>query len=404
MRVLIAHDSAHAAGGVESYLATIVRELAARGHDLRTLHQSAAAQKPHWAPGLPSSCVEQLGLDRAVEGLRRWQPEVCYSHNMGALATERRLLDEWPVVKMMHGYFGTCISGQKTHALPTTSACCRTFGPACLPIYVARRCGGLSVPAVIGGYRWSVRQRALFQRYRAIVVASEHMRREYERHGAEGARLHVLPLFSTLDSVDPRAPCGSAVLFAGRMTPLKGGQVLVAALAHAAKRLGRPVPLLLAGDGPQRESWQRLAQAAGVPALSTGWLGPDARGTVYSQAALLALPSLWPEPFGLVGLEAASLGIPAVAFDVGGVREWLEPERSGVLVAPEDGSVGLGAAIAALMADPGRLRALGDGARRVAARLSPGAHVDRLEHVLGEAVKSPHPGTSQASVIPERTC
>jgi glycosyltransferase involved in cell wall biosynthesis len=384
MRILIAQDTADAAGGVESYLAAIVEELGSRGHAVLALHQWAATGRGSWAANVDTACVQTLGADAACARVRAFCPDVCFSHNMTPLATERRLLDEWPVVKMMHGYFGTCISGLKAHAFPSLRACDRAFGAACLALYVPRRCGQLSMAALGEGYRWASAQRALFGRYRAVVVASRHMRDEYQNHGVPAERLHVLPLFSTLDA---RSRAGSAVnpatvLFAGRMTSLKGGQALIPAIAHAQRLLGRRVPVIFAGDGPQRAEWQALAEATDVRAEFTGWIAAELRPAVYGRATLVAVPSLWPEPFGLIGLEAASLGIPAVAFDVGGVRDWLEPERNGVLVDPAAGAEGMGAALAALLADPLSVTRLGDEARRVAARMSRAAHVDALEGVL----------------------
>jgi glycosyltransferase involved in cell wall biosynthesis len=99
------------------------------------------------------------------------------------------------------------------------------------------------------------------------------------------------------------------------------------------------------------------------------------------------VPSLWPEPFALIGLEAAALGIPSVAFDVGGIRQWLDSGRSGQLVDPASGSQGLGAAMAALLADPALVSRLGAQARAIASRMSRAAHVDGLEAVLSGAVR-----------------
>jgi glycosyltransferase involved in cell wall biosynthesis len=106
---------------------------------------------------------------------------------------------------------------------------------------------------------------------------------------------------------------------------------------------------------------------------------------VYSRAAVLVVPSLWPEPFGLIGLDAASLGLPAIAFDVGGIREWLTDGVNGRLVDPELGVTGLASAIAELL-DNAELRArMSRGSREAAARLSVVAHVTALERVLHEA-------------------
>ena len=77
---------------------------------------------------------------------------------------------------------------------------------------------------------------------------------------------------------------------------------------------------------------------------------------------MLVLPSLWPEPFGLVGPEAMAYGKPVVAFDVGGVREWLVDRVNGLLV-PRGDVPSLAAAIAELQMDPQLRARLGEGAR-----------------------------------------
>ncbi|HSC28321.1 MAG TPA: glycosyltransferase family 4 protein [Vicinamibacterales bacterium] len=389
MRILVAHEASDSAGGVETYLSCVVVALRARGHEIAALYHRGGSAREGWSAlaGWRAG-IQELGHRTAFDLVRAWRPDVCFSHNMGPLAVDRALLREWPVVKMMHGYFGTCASGLKTHGLPSMRACGRRCGPACLALYVPRRCGSLTPRAMLRGYRWARQQRAMFGAYAKLGVASAHMQREYERHGVPREHIRVLPLFSTLGpaGADEAAPPGTAaVLFAGRMTKLKGGQVLVAAAARAGHRLGRAIPLIMAGDGPARVEWQQLAVSLGVHVEFTGWLAPEARADVFRRAAILAVPSIWPEPFGLVGLEAASLGIPAAAFDTGGVREWLEPDRSGLLVDPRQGSEGLALAIARLTADEMLRQRLSAGARAVAARMPLAAHVDRLESMLEEA-------------------
>ena len=128
---------------------------------------------------------------------------------MGPLDVDRQLLARWPVVKMLHGYFGTCVSGLKMHAFPAAQVCGRTFGPACLALYVPRRCGQLAPGAMVQGYRWASRQRELFSRYAAVIVASHHMRDEMARHGVPDDRLKVLPLFSTVQRAMPSQAAAS---------------------------------------------------------------------------------------------------------------------------------------------------------------------------------------------------
>ncbi|HET7221148.1 MAG TPA: glycosyltransferase family 4 protein [Vicinamibacterales bacterium] len=239
---------------------------------------------------------------------------------------------------------------------------------------------------MIEGYRWAGQQRRLFPSYASIVVASQIMRDEFARHGAPPDRIRVVPLFSTMGAADVTAPPDpDTVLFAGRMTALKGGDVLIHAMAAASRMLGRPLKLVMAGDGPQKREWQALATALGVQVEMAGWVTVDDRATVYGRGRLVVVPSLWPEPFGLVGLDAASLGLPAVAFDVGGVREWLDDGTTGRVVDPGAGAAGLAEAIAHLFARPAELERMGRAARETARRMNVAAHVATVERVLQDA-------------------
>jgi glycosyltransferase involved in cell wall biosynthesis len=384
MRILLAQDAIDTDGGVETYLLSVMTELRRRGHQLALAHGGIRSPRS-LIPSIAHAVVE-IGtgpLAAAVEAIGGWKPDVCYSHNMAALEVDRAMTGRWPVVKMLHGFFGTCVSGLKMHAWPSAVACHRTCGPACLALYVPRRCGQLSPSAMLRGYAWARQQRTLFGRYRSIVVASRFMGDEVSKHGAPGNSIHVLPLFPTItESATSTHKEPDTVLFGGRMTQLKGGDVLIGAVARASRTLGRQVRVIMAGDGPDKEKWRRLAQATQVPIELTGWVTGADRARVYSRAALLVVPSLWPEPFGLIGLDAATLGLPAIAFDVGGIREWLTDGVNGRLVDPALGEKGLASAIAELL-DTAEPRAqLSRGSLAIAARLSVASHVTALERVL----------------------
>ncbi|HEV7589276.1 MAG TPA: glycosyltransferase, partial [Longimicrobium sp.] len=147
--------------------------------------------------------------------------------------------------------------------------------------------------------------------------------------------------------------------------------------------------LTMCGDGPPRAEWEALARSLGVAAEWTGWVDAADRVRLIRSASLLAVPSVWPEPFGLVGLEAGSQGVPAVAFDVGGIGEWLADGDNGRLV-PGDPprAEALAEAIAWAATHPDALAAMRPRARAAAARMSVAAHVERLEQVLAAAARS----------------
>jgi glycosyltransferase involved in cell wall biosynthesis len=393
MRILIAHDAAAGGGGVESYLAAIMPALVARGHEVAFLCVPSRTQQGPTRLDQVADVfsVADSGLSRALAQVAEWRPDVCFSHNMRPLDVDEGLVSLCPVVKMMHGYFGTCIGGQKTHTFPAVEACSREFGIACLGLYLPRRCGHLRPALMVSQFGWASRQRKLFDRYAHVVVASQHMTREYARHGIAPRQLTAAPLFPTASStaalrIPPPRP---TVLFLGRMTPIKGGDTLIRAAAYAARLLAKPVRLAFAGNGPAEDNWRTLAREQNVDAVFHGWVAGDARTALLRSASVIAVPSLWPEPFGLVGLEAAVHGVPAVGFDVGGVGEWLRDDVNGRLVPAVGSSSALGSAIARMLTSTSDLLRLGEGAVRVASQLTLEAHLATVEAVLARAAAIP---------------
>jgi glycosyltransferase involved in cell wall biosynthesis len=393
MRILFANEARHGAGGVETYLASLLEPLAAGGHDVAMLYQNPSAEHgPTRITTAEAWSVADLGLDQAIAHARAWRPDVCFSHNMRLLDVDERLLAEWPTFKMMHGYFGTCVSGQKAFSFPSLEPCSRRCEAACLLFYVPRRCGQLRPDRMLSQYSWAMRQQQLFSRYSGIVVASEHMRKEYSRYNVPASRIHTIPLFATVDDGRSLEAPAIDILFIGRMTALKGSEVLLEAAAYAAHELKRRVRLVFAGEGPDRPMLKQLARelddAGSVTADFPGWVDAATRSALLARASLVAVPSIWPEPFGLVGLEAAHHGVPSVAFDVGGISEWLTHGVSGCLVDLRGGAKAFGDALAQILGDPGVRARLSAGARESATRFSAGIHVSALERVFDAALRS----------------
>lgn len=154
-----------------------------------------------------------------------------------------------------------------------------------------------------------------------MTVLSSYMKRELTQAGVPAGRVAIVPpVVHGLDR-GARADGVPCVLFAGRVVEAKGIRDAV----DAWRRSGSALPLVVAGTGPLRQE----VEAEGVEVL--GWLDRPRLSAVYRRAAVLVMPSRWQEPFGIVGLEALTLGTPVAAWDSGGVREW---HPGGGLLAP----------------------------------------------------------------------
>jgi glycosyltransferase involved in cell wall biosynthesis len=142
------------------------------------------------------------------------------------------------------------------------------------------------------------------------------------------------------------------VLALGRMVPKKGFEDLLRAFARAptTRPDGRPVLLLLAGDGPERARLARLADDLGLAGRVRwcGWVADPA--PLYALSAAFVCPSRH-EPLGNVILEAWQRGLPVLATRTAGARELLRDGDNG-RIAPVADWPGLAASLAAFLAEP----------------------------------------------------
>jgi glycosyltransferase involved in cell wall biosynthesis len=150
---------------------------------------------------------------------------------------------------------------------------------------------------------------------------------------------------------------------AGRLVPDKGFDVLLLAFAELADEFP-DVALGIAGDGPQRSSLETLAASVRIAdrVRFHGWLGRQLMPGFFGAAQLAVLPSRTNEGFPMVLVEAGLAGCALVGSDVGGIRDIVHPDRTGVLVPPNDAGA-LAEALRALLRNPERAHHLGEGAR-----------------------------------------
>jgi glycosyltransferase involved in cell wall biosynthesis len=337
MRVLIATTHQGIVGGVETYLRAVLPALAGIGYEIALLYEVPAA------PGAAAVTDELHGVsawrfDRsdpnpALNAIAAWRPDIIYSQGLQWADGERALVSRYPSILFAHNYHGTCVSGTKCHSRPEYEACTRTLGAGCLASYFPRRCGGLSPLTMLRLYRTQRRHLATLRRCQAVLVASRHMITEYRRHGLPDERLRLVPYFPPSVHPDPAPPLhhsrSDVVLFVGRITPLKGLRHLITAIPLAEAELGRRLTLVVAGDGPARAAAEADARRFKLRTEFLGWVESSRRTAEMRRADLLAVPSVWPEPFGMVGLEAGCVGLPAVGYATGGIPDWLIPGVSG---------------------------------------------------------------------------
>jgi glycosyltransferase involved in cell wall biosynthesis len=286
-----------------------------------------------------------------------------------------------------HNYHGTCISGSKCVSFPTHRPCDRRFGSACLAHYLPRRCGGLSPFTMIRSYRLNRRRLEVLGDYSQVVTHSDSLTLEYMRHGIDCERLRF---FASLGAGRPRgetewSPSASwRLLMIGRMISNKGGELLLDALPILSKSLNRPICLTMAGDGPSRCEWEKQAarirmRCPEVEISFTGWVTGARRERILRESDLLVVPSVWPEPFGIGGIEAGVFRPPPAGLRGRGIPDWLFDGRIGAR-APADrlDSPSLADAVWRCLSDEATYRRLRAGAFEMSEQMTVESHYEDL--------------------------
>ena len=183
-------------------------------------------------------------------------------------------------------------------------------------------------------------KRWVFSRSARVTTVNGEMRERLTEWGVPEARSSVIPM--GVDLAPALAARGRVerrpgrVVAVGRLVEKKGFGNLLEALRGIDDL---PWELVVVGDGPWRERLER--QAAGLPVTFLGQRGKNEVLETLASATAVALPSVAAangdqEGLPVTLLEAAAVGAAIVASDLPGIRDVVEHDVSGVLVAPGD--------------------------------------------------------------------
>jgi glycosyltransferase involved in cell wall biosynthesis len=348
--------------------------LAEHGLDVSVLAARIDSSAP--VPGVtvfhgPELFNAQAPPEIRLAGAMTPQPMAVHLHQFDDPDVLRAIGAKAPVVLSAHGYTA-CTSG--VHYFRPGQECARPHGLGCVPRLAVPGCAHTTDPRGLpAAFRRAGRGLNALRGADLAVSYSSAVDRHLSINGV--TRRRVVPLFTT---VTPAVGSGHEtrrrVVFAGRVVAPKGVRVLIRAAAEV------DAEFVICGDGWRLDQMRRLARELGVQerVCFKGWLGTEELARELAEASVVAMPSVWPEPFGLVGIEAFAAGRPVIASATGGIGDWLKDGVNGLAVEPGDAHA-LARALNELLADPARQQAMGAaGKRMAAARFCPERHVAAL--------------------------
>jgi glycosyltransferase involved in cell wall biosynthesis len=212
-----------------------------------------------------------------------------------------------------------------------------------------------------------------FDRVDRFIVLSEFQRQKLGLAGLDQEQMVVRRNFAW--SAERRSEPGDYFLTLGRLSAEKGLDTVIGSW-HS------PLPLLVVGDGPERERLQALARR-GVE--FRGAVDADEAARLLRRARALLIPSRCYEGSPRAVIEALAAGVPVIASDIGGLPEHVSHDLSGLLV-PVDDVEAWAEAVEAL-ADDEMSERLGQGAYESwRENFSPEMALRSLEQIYREAI------------------
>lgn len=389
MKILRIVSSGFEEGGVENGIVLMQPILMKKGHEVRIMASNRRMDLPHYDDYRfkainPNSIMKyvyhafnpySLFLLRKV--LKEYQPDIVQLHTMGQPSSSVLfLLRHTPTVLTIHGPEAFTPSLLLWY-LPTTDFKDHSHNRDQLTIagkfhYFYHTY--LTTPL----YRLGLRN------VDAIVVFSHYMQQLMQK---DGMTTRYIPNATTLLDQKP-LPNNEVLAYAGRLEKFKGIDHLLRAMPDILKQ--RPnARLLIAGDGNYRKDLEKLMDELQLN-KSVEFLGHLSRAEVkalYEKSVMLILPSIWPEAFGKVGIEAMSVGRPVVASDVGGVSDWLIDGKTGYLVPPGRPEA-LSEAILRLLTNRAKLEEMAVNARKRSEDFTLERHTEMILELYREIIQT----------------
>jgi len=347
-------------GGSEVYVENVARSLAAAGHDVTifcAMYDGAATREMVDGVRFIRGGTKLSVYPEAVRRLRRGEfgdLDVIVDVQNGIPFMSRAVAGHVPVVVLVH--------------------------------HVHREQWPVVYDRLRARVGWWIESQLAPRLYRncAYVAVSDRTRTELAELGVDAGRVHVIHNgIEQAPGLDVTPTPYPHIAVVGRLVPHKRVEHVLRAAAIL-RRQHPDLRVSVVGDGWWSPRLQQVAAALGVEDLVDfhGFVDEKAKHRIYASAWVLALPSL-KEGWGIVVMEAATHGVPAVAYrDAGGVSESILDGTTGVLVTGDEQD--FAQALGSVLDSPDLRERLGDAARTRAEQFTWAATANAFADVLQE--------------------
>lgn len=381
-------------GGAEQYLFDLCSALENLGHEVAVIYGHKNEKTWH-VPGRNeyflhgvhefSNGANDKILKACNDIIERENPDIINLHITSNPRLVYQLRKARPLIKSVHTPYFCCLRYKLFRM--TDTVCTRPLGCYCLLAAYLKRCADPRPWNLAKDWQRCNHELENYRRLDQIVVFSKYVKDCLLQNEFEGDQVAVLSYFTNPPArvTQDNQAHENLILCVGRVTQEKGLDYLL----RAVKEVSLDCRLVVVGDGWYLNKTKYLARQLGMAhrVEFPGWVPHKDLGDYYSKCSMLVVPSVWPEPFGIVGIEAMGYAKPVVAFNVGGISEWLDHGETGFLIEPKNVKE-MAAKIALLLKDREHAAKMGKkGREKVLRDFNKQRHVESLMRVYQQLVE-----------------
>ncbi len=388
LRLLFVHQCFGSLGGAEANAFITATEMKKRGHEVALLTQKGTGKNEEAWRELFSGGF--FLLDQIEDALDVFRPGVVYMHKWEDLPSIRHLLESAPpIIRMVHDHDVYCLRSYKYNVF-TRRICTRPASGYCVFPCLApikrNRDGGF--PFKWASYSKKLEELALNRRFYKHLVVTNYMKNELVINGFPPDRIEIFPPVPRPgDALRSKFSERNLLLYAGQLIRGKGVDVLLEALA----KVRTPFEAVILGDGNQRAECEQIAARLGLGSRVAfkGFIPQAELKGYYQDTSAVLISSLWPEPIATIGLEVMRYALPVIAFDAGGIKDWLHNGENGYLV-PWMDTGAYAARIDELLQDKAKARRMGERGLEIVSRdYDFDEYLERLEKLFSSVAQEP---------------
>ncbi len=357
-RILFISEFAGFIGGTEKYIFSVAQLLKSKGFICDMIYKTKTNAFDEFQTAF-ENCVDVDNSDKLLP----LQYQIKTMHRTEDYKFLEFALEKFAPTLFVHDHTYVCPKGYKYFPYKRKN---------CSLKYNKIRCGlcSIAVPPrhLANGFASALKRNFstmpklfdIMTTFPSYVVLSDFMRDELVKNGVAKEKISlILPFVDILETPQQKTSNTLKILFAGQHVASKELHLLFKSLT----KMKSNFMLEVLGEGARTPFYKDLAKQMKLDDKIKFQGFVNNPQTYYQNTDVVVFPSMWQEPFGLVGIEAMANSKPVVAFDVGGVKQWLKNGNNGILV-PERDTTAFAQALDLLATDIQQRNELGNNAKK----------------------------------------